>query len=76
VTTADPGAGDRFESLAHVESVSGESGRFIIRGRGEDLVTRVIHILAEHRISVADFRVERPTLEDVFLRLTGHGIRD
>jgi hypothetical protein len=43
---------------------------------GSDLVTRVIHCLAEHRIGVIDFRTELPTLEDVFLKLTGHVIRD
>ena len=32
--------------------------------------------LAEHRIRVIDFRTELPTLEDVFLKLTGHKIRD
>ena len=36
----------------------------------------VIHCLAEHRIRVTDFRTELPTLEDVFLKLTGHSIRD
>jgi ABC-2 type transport system ATP-binding protein len=47
-----------------------------LHGRGEDLVTHVIRCLAEHRIHVTDFRTEVPTLEDVFLRLTGHTIRD
>ena len=47
-----------------------------IRGRGDDFVTEIIHCLAEHRIRVIDFRTELPTLEDVFLKLTGHVIRD
>ena len=47
-----------------------------IRGRGDDFVTQIIHCLAEHRIRVIDFRTELPTLEDVFLKLTGHVIRD
>ena len=46
--------------------------QFTIRGRGDDLVTQVIQCLAEHRIRVIDFRTELPTLEDVFLKLTGH----
>src|SRR5262245_44944574 len=50
--------------------------RFTIRGRGEDLVTDVIQCLSEHRIRVTEFRTEMPNLEDVFLRLTGHSIRD
>ena len=41
-----------------------------------DLVTHVIQCLAEHRIQVIDLRTELPTLEDVFLKLTGHMIRD
>ena len=39
-------------------------------------MTQVIQCLAEHRIQVIDFRTELPTLEDVFLKLTGHVIRD
>jgi hypothetical protein len=39
-------------------------------------VTQVIQCLGEHRIPVIDFRTETPTLEDVFLKLTGHLIRD
>ena len=33
-------------------------------------------LLVEHGIVPPDLRVERPTLEDVFLRLTGHSMRD
>ena len=36
----------------------------------------LIRCLSEARITVADFRTVHPTLEDVFLRLTGHSIRD
>jgi ABC-2 type transport system ATP-binding protein len=36
----------------------------------------VIQCLSEHRIRVTDFRTVLPTLEDVFLKLTGHSIRD
>ena len=47
-----------------------------IRGTGKDLVTNLIQCLAEYRIRVVDFRTVVPTLEDVFLKLTGHAIRD
>ena len=50
--------------------------RYTIRGRGDDLVTEVIRCVSEHRMRVTDFRTELPTLEDVFLKLTGHSIRD
>jgi ABC-2 type transport system ATP-binding protein len=56
--------------------VSLVDGRLTIRGTGDGLVTQVIQCLAEHRIRVTDFRTVLPTLEDVFLGLTGHSIRD
>ncbi len=43
---------------------------------GEDFVTAVINHIAREGIRVRDFRTVIPTLEDVFLKLTGHGIRD
>jgi ABC-2 type transport system ATP-binding protein len=61
---------------SQIDSATWNGGQVTIRGRGEDLVTQVIQCLAEHRVRVTDFRTEAPTLEDVFLRLTGHGIRD
>jgi ABC-2 type transport system ATP-binding protein len=76
VATEDATARERFEAIPHVGSVSSDGVQLTIRGRGEDLVTQVIHCLAEHRIRVVDFRTELPTLEDVFLQLTGHTIRD
>ena len=76
VTTGDPSALERFRALPNVTSVSAEGPQLSILGRGDDLVTQVIHCLGEHRIRVADFRTELPTLEDVFLKLTGHLIRD
>jgi ABC-2 type transport system ATP-binding protein len=36
----------------------------------------VIGCLSEHRVRVTDFRTVLPTLEDVFLKLTGRSIRD
>ena len=74
--TTDAGAGERFESIPGVESVSWQDSRCMIRGSGGDLVTHVIQCLAEHRIRVTDFRTELPNLEDVFLTLTGHSIRE
>jgi ABC-2 type transport system ATP-binding protein len=75
LVTADPSAPDRFRSIPQVQSVVSEGSLLTIAGLGDDLVTNVIHCLADHRIRVTDFRTELPTLEDVFLRLTGHGIR-
>jgi ABC-2 type transport system ATP-binding protein len=59
-----------------VTSIAATNGRLTIHGTGEDLVMEVIRCLSEERIRVTDFRTVLPTLEDVFLRLTGHSIRD
>lgn len=76
LSTADTGAAERFRQMPRVNAVSGQNGRVIIQGQGEDFVTDVIHCLSEHRIRVTDFRTVLPTLEDVFLTVTGHSIRD
>jgi ABC-2 type transport system ATP-binding protein len=76
VTTDDQGAAARFEAIPRVRSVTGRGPRITIHGESDELVTEVIRCLAEHRMRVIDFRTDDPTLEDVFLRLTGHTIRD
>jgi ABC-2 type transport system ATP-binding protein len=76
VGTHDPAAAERFRALPQVSSVTLEGADLAIRGRGDDLLTQVIRCVAAHGIEVTDFRTETPTLEDVFLGLTGHAIRD
>jgi ABC-2 type transport system ATP-binding protein len=76
LTTGDPAAEQRFGAIPRVESVTRQDTRYTIRGSGDAFVTAVIHCLSEARITVTDFRTVHPTLEDVFLKLTGHSIRD
>ena len=76
VATDDPTAVEHFRAMPQVQSVSTEGTAITIRGRGTDFVTEIIHGLVEHRIRALDFRTEFPTLEDVFLKLTGRQIRD
>lgn len=47
-----------------------------LRGEGDDFVTDVIHDIARDGTRVAGFRTYMPTLEDVFLKLTGRDLRD
>ena len=47
-----------------------------LRGEGDDFVTEVIHRIARDGTRVRGFRTEVPSLEDVFLKLTGRAIRD
>jgi ABC-2 type transport system ATP-binding protein len=76
LTAEDPKAETCFRSIARVEDVLRKDTRFTIRGSGDDLVTEVIRCLSENQIRVTDFRTVLPTLEDVFLRVTGRSIRD
>ncbi len=76
LATDDASAAERFRAIPRVEDVERDGSHFTIRGRGDDLVTEVIHCLSENRIRVTDFRTILPNLEDVFLKLTGHSIRD
>jgi ABC-2 type transport system ATP-binding protein len=76
LATDAPIAEECFRAIPQVEEVARQDLRFTIRGRGDDLVTEVIQCLSENRIRVTDFRTVLPTLEDVFLKLTGHSIRD
>jgi ABC-2 type transport system ATP-binding protein len=73
--TNDPSAEARFRAIAQVEPATSQDGRWTIRGTGAELVGRVIQCIAEYQIPVTDFRTERSTLEDVFLKVTGHSIR-
>ncbi len=76
LVTDHPGAEERFRALARVDEALRVESRFTLRGQGDDFVTSVIQCLAEHQVRVSDFRTELPSLEDVFLKLTGHSIRD
>jgi ABC-2 type transport system ATP-binding protein len=75
VTTTQPSADATFRQLPSVTAVERRDDDVSIQGRGDDFVTAVIQCLAVHAIPVTDLRTESPTLEDVFLRVTGHSIR-
>jgi ABC-2 type transport system ATP-binding protein len=76
LVTADASAEAQLGSLPGVERVTRRGTELTVHGRGEDLIGEIIACLSEHRIRVTDLRTEIPTLEDVFLKLTGHSIRD
>ncbi len=75
-TSNDERAAERFASLAVLRSVSSTGLVHTLRGEGDDFVTHVINFIAHEQLHVTGFRTEIPTLEDVFLKLTGRGIRD
>ena len=65
-----------MQALGAVARAEGSASTYTILGEGDDFVTDVINVIARDGIRVRGFRTEIPTLEDVFLKLTGHGIRD
>ena len=76
LVTEDARARERLAAVPGVETVAARDTELTITGRTPGLVSLIIECLSEHRIQVSDFRTVLPTLEDVFLALTGHSIRD
>jgi ABC-2 type transport system ATP-binding protein len=77
VFTSDDGdVSQRLQGLGSVERTEAATPTYSVSGIGDDFVTDVINVIAREGIRVRGFRTEIPTLEEVFLKLTGHGIRD
>jgi ABC-2 type transport system ATP-binding protein len=65
-----------FRQVPGIESVEANGATLDLRGRGDDFVSDVIHAISDAKIRIRDFRTAIPTLEDVFLKLTGRSLRD
>ncbi len=76
LTTDDESAEARLRALENVAVTRADDGVLTVQGNAADLMTGVIQCLADHRIRVTDFQTVVPTLEDVFLKVTGHTIRE
>ncbi|MFP6582731.1 MAG: ABC transporter ATP-binding protein [Candidatus Hydrogenedentota bacterium] len=66
----------QYRSIESLSDAKQNGIEIRLDGVGESFVSQVIHCIADRNIPVLDFRTEYPNLEDVFLKLTGHGIRD
>jgi ABC-2 type transport system ATP-binding protein len=64
-----------LEKISGVIRVARKGPRVEVEGSGPVLAL-VAAALVEHGIVPADLRVEQPTLEDVFLKVTGHAAGD
>jgi ABC-2 type transport system ATP-binding protein len=64
-----------LEKVAGVKKVSRQGSRVEVEGSGA-LLAHVAAALVARGIVPADLRVEQPSLEDVFLKLTGHTAGD
>ncbi len=75
-TSDDAMAAEALRRTPAVRAFEATGSTVTLHGEGDDFVTAVIQAIAVSGVHVRGFRTELPTLEDVFLRLTGHGIRD
>jgi len=75
IATADDGLVAVLRQLPGVESVTRDGESIVVRARSIDVMTGLIRVLADRQTPVTDFRTVVPTLEDVFLKLTGHSVR-
>ena len=75
IATEDDGVMGALREIAGVDSVTREGGSLVVAARSVDVMTRLIRVLADQQTPVTDFRTIVPTLEDVFLKLTGHSVR-
>ncbi|WP_116081158.1 ATP-binding cassette domain-containing protein [Agromyces sp. PvR057] len=60
--------------LGVAASVSPEAGRITAPMNNPDLVTELLVTLRDEGIRLAEMSVQKPTLDEVFLTLTGHGV--
>ena len=63
-------------SLSAVTLVEQNGDRVLVQGKGDMLVVEVVTVLAKEGIRFSDLRTEQPNLEDVFLAVTGHEMKD
>ena len=63
-------------NLSGVTLVEQNGDRVLVQGKGDMLVVEVVTALAKEGIRFSDLRTEQPNLEDVFLAVTGHEMKD
>jgi len=62
--------------LPGVSQVERSGERTIVHGGGDHFAGNVINALEEAGINFNDFRTQQPTLDDVFLAMTGRAMRE
>jgi ABC-2 type transport system ATP-binding protein len=75
IETVDERAIAALGRVAGIDSAGRNNGQIVLRARSVEVMTGVFRCLADQQIPVTDFRTFVPTLEDVFLKLTGHSVR-
>jgi len=65
-----------LENLPTVTGVDATEDRYVVRGPSDRVIVDVVNALSVKGIRFRDLRTEQPTLEDVFLKVTGRQMRD
>ncbi len=75
-TVEDGFDAEQFRALPGVSRVERIGERVVVYGREDDLVVEVVTALSRGGVRFRDLRTEQPSLEDVFLALTGREMRE
>ncbi|MFD2045223.1 ABC transporter ATP-binding protein [Ornithinibacillus salinisoli] len=68
---------EKIKVMEHVRQVDETSdGIRIISKKGSNILSDLVHAAEKEESQITNFRVEVPSLEDVFLHLTGKTLRD
>ena len=73
---AEPADLTGLRDLKDVSRAEQSGDRVIVYGRSDQIVVEVVKFLSANRIRFRDLRTEQPTMDDVFLSLTGREMRD
>jgi len=66
-----------FEKLPKVDKVTQDGENFILHTREAlSLLTDIVHLREQNKLSLKNISVREATLEDVFLELTGRKLRE
>jgi ABC-2 type transport system ATP-binding protein len=63
-------------SIDGVRRVEQQGEEVVVYGQGDGLISAIVHALETARLPIHNLHTEQATLEDAFLALTGHAIRD
>src|SRR5690625_1432291 len=68
---------EKIKSIDHIRRVdeAGEGIRIIAK-KGSNILSDLVHTVENEGIKLTNFQMETPSLEDVFLHLTGRTLRD
>ncbi len=67
---------EMFENLPGVSKVEKIEERIIIYGNSKEILTALMQTVETQDIPLPDLQIKQPTLEDVYLTLTGRDYRD